>query len=678
MNGNQENLSNSVEKSLKDINWSALTENRIQDINLYINWPALTQDRKYYPSPATWEDEVIYFLLVDRFSDKKEYGGFADSDGNPINIPTAERTTPLFYIGTDSGKADFQTWFEAGKKWCGGTIAGLKDKLGYLKRLGITTIWLSPVFKQVSNSDTYHGYGVQNFLDIDSRFGTREELKDFVEAAHNIGLRVILDIILNHAGDVFAYQDDLRYFYLNGQQWPVKGFRQEINDKGSLPFESIDLNLQPQAWPDGAIWPKEFQERSAWTCQGEIRNWNSFPEFLEGDFLTCKDIYHGEVLKDLSSLKEPNSLENIKKRIEEFNASQTLFNLVEVYKFWIAFADIDGFRVDAVKHIEPGSMRIFANAIHEFAESIGKENFCIIGEVTGGRSFAVDIVNTTGIDAALGIDDVQGKLEFLAKGRYSPGNPTNDKQEGYFDLFMNGLPLGKATHQWFGKHIVVMFDDHDQIDAQHKFRFCGDNPDSYRFLPVALGLNLSTAGIPCIYYGTEQALNGGDHRTGDDTSYSDIFLRECLFGGPFGSYQSTDRHFFNENHEVYRFIKEVCALRQEYIALRRGRQYLRQVSHTGQDGDFYYPQSLGGELHWVVAWSRVFADEEYLCAINTDANQSLTVWATVDENLNPPGRQMTCLFSTDSAQKNSTVIVENKNDASVKITVPKAGFVVYH
>jgi glycosidase len=299
-------------------------------------------------------------------------------------------------------------------------------------------------------------------------------------------------------------------------------------------------------------------------------------------------------------------------------------------------------------------------------------------KVTGGRAFAVDIVDTTGIDAALGIDDIQGKLEFLAKGKASPGDPRSDEQKGYFDLFINSLLDDKATHQWYSKHIVVIFDDHDQISMQHKFRFCGDSFDSYKFLPIALGLNLTSAGIPCIYYGTEQAFNGGDDRTDKDTSYSDTFLRECMFGGAFGSFQSKYRHFFNEEHGVYQFISEVCTLRRQHIALCRGRQYLREVSGTGQDGDFFYPQPVEGELRWVVAWSRIFADSEYLCAINTDANQPLTIWATVDNSLNPPGGQMTCLLSTDSTQIGKKVHIEMRNGSAIKIDVPKTGFVVYH
>ncbi len=214
------------------------------------------------------------------------------------------------------------------------------------------------------------------------------------------------------------------------------------------------------------------------------------------------------------------------------------------------------FRLDTVKHMEPGAVRFFATAIHEFAESIGKENFTIIGEITGGRAYAASILDSTGLDAALGIDDIPDKLEFLVKGWRSPGNPDTAEQEGYFDLFRNSILDNRRSHQWYSKHIVTMLDDHDQVGVRHKFRFSGDAARSARLLPAALGLNLTSAGIPCIYYGTEQSFNGADQRT-DDDSYSDVFLRECMFGGTFGSFQSTGKHFFNEDNIVYRFVQEV-------------------------------------------------------------------------------------------------------------------------
>ena len=644
----------------------------------------IIRGRIYYPSPFAWEDEVLYFLLVDRFSDGKEYGGFSDLSGHIVSGPAPERSTPLFDLDADAWKADRDQWFNAGKGWCGGTIAGLQDKLGYLKRLGVTAIWLSPIFKQVAGSQDYHGYGIQNFLDVDRHFCPhgRSELKDFVATAHSQDIRVILDIILNHGGNVFAYPGDCGYYYSHGMRWDGKGFRKNSGDPGSLPFGPINISCYPEAWPDSAVWPEEFQRQDVWTRQGEITKggWDRFPEYLDGDFYSLKDLDHGRALVDEDILKDPNSQRNLRRRIKGFRPSSTLFHLAEVYKFWIAYADIDGYRLDTVKHMEPGAVRVFTNIIHEFAQSIGKENFYLIGEVTGGRAHAVRILNTTGINAALGIEDIQDKMEFLVKGWRSPGNPHSDEQEGYFDLFKNSLLEGKNTHQWYGKHIVVMFDDHDQVGEKHKFRFCGQGMDSYKLLKAAIGLNLTSAGIPCIYYGTEQGFNGADFRLKDD-SYSDVFLRECMFGGPFGSLQSAGRHFFNEWHEIYKFMKKLCDLRKEHLALRRGRQYLREVSASGNEGEFYYPQPVCGEMRHVFAWSRIFSDSEYLCAINTFINEPLTVWVTLDHKLNPPGKEMECLLSTEANECESPGIrrtVEAKNGSAIQITVPGAGFVVYH
>jgi glycosidase len=648
-----------------------LVEKHLSDIS----WDTLTANRSYYASPTSWDDELLYFLMLDRFSDGKEFGGFADSHDAPVDNPTQTRTTPLFNLQQDAWQAERNSWFNNGKTWCGGNLSGLQDKLGYLRRLGVTAVWLSPIFKQVAGSDNYHGYGIQNFLDVDPHFGTREQLQTFVAQAHEAGIRVILDIILNHAGDVYAYEGNQSYIYYEGIEWPTNGFRQGNVDGGSLPFEQLDLTAFPQAWPDGAVWPSEFQLPNVWSRKGEIpgSGWDRFPDYLDGDFFALKDIDHGDALRD------PAQAWDLLRRINEFRSAVALFHLAQVYKYWIAHADIDGYRVDTVKHMEPGAVRVFVNVIHEYAQSLGKDNFYLIGEITGGRANAVNIVDTTGIDAALGINDIPDKLEFLVKGWRSPGNPLTEAQEGYFDLFRNSLLDNKNTHQWFGNHVVTMFDDHDQVGVKHKFRFCGDSLNSYAFLKAALGLNLTSIGIPCIYYGTEQGFNGADYRSGNDDSYSDVFLRECMFGGQFGSLQSTDRHFFNEQHEIYQFIQRLTALRRDHIALRRGRQYQREISGSGNDGDFVYPQPIGNELRWVVAWSRLFADSEYLCAINTDGDNPLTVWVTVDNGLHPAGAgSMSCLLSTDATQVGQTVNVEGKNGSAISITVPAAGFVIYH
>src|SRR5262249_58752151 len=121
-------------------------------------------------APAAWEDQVLYFLLLDRFSDGNERGGYHDSEGRPVK----SGTTPL-YTPDNLGRLEYEAWSPAGDGWQGGTLKGLKSKLGYLRRLGITALWVSPIFRQVAFEASYHGYGIQNFLDVDPHFGTREE-----------------------------------------------------------------------------------------------------------------------------------------------------------------------------------------------------------------------------------------------------------------------------------------------------------------------------------------------------------------------------------------------------------------------------------------------------------------------------------------------------------------------
>jgi glycosidase len=360
-----------------------MVEKRISEIDLS------KKTKNFYPSPVAWEDEVIYFMMVDRFSDGKEKG-YKDNDGSPVNSGTTLR-----YTNEDAGNAtrtasDRKQWFEAGNTFVGGTLKGIESKVGYLKRLGVTSLWISPIFKQVKKFNTYHGYGIQNFLDVDPHFGTRDDLKSLTKTAHEHGIRVIMDIILNHSGDVFEYEGNAEPPWDNSRIYPVKGFRDE-EGYPTIPFATG----QESAWPEGAIWPMEFQDKSTFSRMGRIRNWDFDPEFRQGDFITLKDIHLGNG------------------PVDHYQASRAFWLLCEVYKFWIAFADIDGFRIDTVKHMDDGATRIFVSVIHEFTQAIGKEKFYLIGEITGGRSNAFKTLEKTGLDAALGIEDIPDKLEYL-------------------------------------------------------------------------------------------------------------------------------------------------------------------------------------------------------------------------------------------------------------------------
>src|SRR6516162_2216021 len=131
----------------------------------------LIQGRTFTPSPTAWEDQVLYFLLVDRFSDNNEKG-YRDLKGDLVNTGTTSLFQPADALNAVQTPADAARWRDAGSGYVGGKLTGVTSKLGYLKRMGVTALWLSPVFKQVSFQQTYHGYGIQDYLQVNPRFGT--------------------------------------------------------------------------------------------------------------------------------------------------------------------------------------------------------------------------------------------------------------------------------------------------------------------------------------------------------------------------------------------------------------------------------------------------------------------------------------------------------------------------
>lgn len=581
----------------------------------------LVQSRTFTPSPVEWEDQILYFLLADRFSngaEKKRYNPETDFDRALQNEESK------------------QAWEQAGGRWNGGTLQGIKSKIGYLKKLGVTAIWISPVFKQPPFVDSYHGYGIQNFLEVDPHLGTREDLKELVDEAHRNGLYVILDIILNHTGDVFRYEEESPQY--NGAEFAVKGFH-DAQGEPNLPVDPPDPDA---AWPDGGIWPKELMTLATFSRKGQIQNWDAHPEYVEGDFMSLKNIHTGTGEGD------------------EFQPSEAFRILCDCFKYWIAYADIDGFRLDTVKHLKQGATRYFAREIHEFATHIGKNNFYIIGEITGGFEFAIDTLKTTGLDAALGINHIPEKLENAAKGYLDPVE--------FFDLFKNSKLLGEDEYKWYRDNVVSMFDDHDMVThGGRKRRFCADGPTA-PLLANALFLNVMSPGIPCVYYGTEQGFDGAGE--------GDQYVREAMFEGGFGAFRTVDRHFFNEEHPVYVAFSHMARIRKENPELRLGRCYQREISYDGQG--FNLPHKLGPDRHTgVVAWSRILGHSEIVMAINCDLEREQRVWVMVDAQLHEPGQEFTQIYATNADDPVTAMVEDRAEHTCILITLPPAGAAAY-
>jgi glycosidase len=236
--------------------------------------------------------------------------------------------------GRSSGIVPPDTFF-------GGTLKGITRNLDYIAGLGCTAVWLSPVFE--NNAGAYHGYDINNYLRIDPHFGTKQDLVDLVEAAHAFTkggepfpIRIILDVVINHSGDNWSYPGGFRYFYFNDQLFPFGAFRGADRP--------VPIELRNPDW---------YHRR------GEIRNYDLAPENQRGDISGLKDFANDD----------------------DALGSDVINALIAAHCYWIREADVDGFRVDAVKHMGEVACSRFCSNIREYAYSLGKRGFFLFGEV---------------------------------------------------------------------------------------------------------------------------------------------------------------------------------------------------------------------------------------------------------------------------------------------------------
>ncbi|MFN7819425.1 MAG: alpha-amylase family glycosyl hydrolase [Cyanobacteriota bacterium] len=549
---------------------------------------------RVFPSPVLWRNHVFYQILPDRFSDGREQ-----------ERPLFDRANPERFRVHDKA-----AWMRAGLEFSGGTLRGILSKLDYLEGLGVTGLWLNPPFKQRADLNTYHGYAIQNFLDIDPRFGSRQDLRDLVDAAHDRGMVVVLDVVIDHTGNNWFYGPDLTgrieesLPYRYDPPYSMGGWR---SGEGSCVAAISSLE-------DGC-WPREFQQQEAYNRRGAIQNWsNPDPmdpnaEFRRGDFFD---------LKKLDGYHQP-----------------TLQAMIRCFQYWIALSDCDGFRIDAAKHIPKSVCRQFSQSINFYAKSIGKENFLIVGEITD-NVVAINYLSLFGslldraLTAVLDINNSPILLAGAAKGTIDP--------RAFFNRFRLDSELTRYIQT--GQVHVSVLDDHDMSCTSHTERFSANTNTPPRDWPVAnaVAIQLLTPGIPCLYYGTEQAFDGNegyhDYSIEPRRFGEDRYVREDMFGGPFGAFATSGCHFFDTNHPTYLRIAAIAHLRRREDpigrTLRLGICYPREISICGA------PFALPGAGE-VFAWSRVLPYIEVVVAMNTHGLEARGADVTVDATVHRQG-----------------------------------------
>lgn len=527
-----------------------------------------------FPSPADWRDQIIYFLMVDRFS-------------NPAAPPVHEPYDDPGYFAYQGGK-----------------FAGVQQQLAYIKSLGAGAIWLSPVLKNLPfDQSSYHGYGIHDFLRAEPYFATDptnadNELRSLVDAAHQAGLYVIFDIVLNHVGDVFAYNGSSTASF-SPTSLPV----QWRDATGAAQPGWTDVAAIPNPPLDAVVWPSELQQNQYFRRQGMASS--SGPDTI-GDFGTLKQMMTGD--SDLQAF------------------------LIRAYQYVIARYDIDGFRIDTLRYLQGNLAQLFGNSMREFALSIGKKNFFTFGEVLDGSS-EEDIArfigrNTTtgsdadslvGVDAALDYP-LFNVLTPTVKAFLPPSSVTAMYQ------FRKGVEqYVLSSHGDASRFFVTFLDNHD-MKARIRYEEPGNVDEFDDQVTMGVGCLYSLPGVPCLYYGTEQGLHG--------FGTQDPAVREALWGiAP----------TFPQDTSFYAQIQKIVAVRNAQPALRYGRFYFRPISGDGVNfGVSPYP---GG----VLAWSRILNDQEVLIVANTNTTQTQSVYVILEITLSAPGNTLRVLYSNKSA-----------------------------
>ena len=519
------------------------------------------------------EDEVVYFVLPDRFENANPDNDQGGLSGNRLST------------GFDPAHKGF---------YHGGDVAGLTRRLDYIKGLGVTAIWLAPVYKNKpvqgaagQESAGYHGYWITDFTAIDPHFGTREEFARFVEAAHARGMRVYMDIITNHTADVIQYEGcpvqacpyRSRADYPYVRRGGVKGAA--VNDGFLGESDLSESNFLRLTNPNFAYETKVPEAERAVKVPG----WLNDPIYYHNRGNTT---FRGESsqMGDFAGLDDLFT-----------EHPRVVQGMIDIYGAWIDEFGIDGYRIDTARHVNPEFWQAFVPAMQERARKRGIDHFYIFGEVFDpdpGR-----LARFTRVDGFPAVLDFAFQSAVYDVFVRSTGT---DRLNTLFEsdaLYEGGSQTAGKLPTFLGNHDMGRF-------AHFLLR---ENPglsddELLRRTVLAHAFMMFARGVPVIYYGDEQGFTGDGN---DQDAREDMFpSRTASYNDNrlVGTSATTAASNFDTSHPIYRAIAGMSAIRAATPALRRGRQIVRN-----------YVETPG-----LFAFSRLYGKSEVLIAFNTGAS----------------------------------------------------------
>ncbi|MFJ6200233.1 pullulanase-type alpha-1,6-glucosidase [Micromonospora sp. NPDC092111] len=553
--------------------------------------------------------EQFYFVLPDRFANGDRRNDAGGLTGDRLRT------------GLDPKDKGF---------YHGGDLKGVIDKLDYIQGLGTTAIWLAPIFKnrpvQGSGADVsagYHGYWITDFTQVDPHFGTNEEMKRLVRLAHQRGIKVYLDVIVNHTADVIRYAED-KYAYVEKKDAPYTDAQgREFEDRnyadGTRDFPKVnkdagpytptfanaaDATVKVPAWLND---PTMYHNRGDSTFAGENSEY--------GDFFGLDDLW----------TERP----------------EVVSGLTKAYGDWIASTDVDGFRLDTVKHVNLDFWPQFSQGIKRAADQAGKKDFFMFGEVySADQEITSSYVRRGGLPATLDF-----AFQEAARGYTAAGGSAKALAEVYAKD-----PL-YAARDTDANRLTTFLGNHDMGRiGSFVAATGGDDASQLKRDQLAHQLMFLTRGQPVVYSGDEQGFTGPG---GDKDARQDMFATQTadyLDDDLIGTTRTHASDQYDTTHPLYRTIAELGRLRAANAGLRDGVQVTR-----------YAADGAG-----VFAFSRISpADRiEYVVAVNNAATAQPVTVATWS-----PGTTFTGIHG-DPATPTAGA------DGTLRVTVPAMSAVV--
>ena len=566
------------------------------------------------------QDEVIYFLLPDRFENADPKNDLGGLKGDRLKT------------GFDPSHKGF---------YHGGDLKGLSKRLDYIQGMGVTAIWVAPIFKNKpvqgppgQESAAYHGYWVTDFTQVDPHFGTNADFKALVDAAHARGMKVYMDIIANHTADVIQYK---------GCPIQACGYRSladyPYQRRGGLDGEPINAGFAGDDDRSPENFTKFTNPNFAYEVEvPETEKSVKVPAWLNDPLWyhnRGNSEWHGESMTygDFSGLDDLMT-EN----------PRVVTGLIEVFGSWIDRFGVDGFRIDTAKHVNPEFWQAFVPAILERAKARGIPNFHIFGEVYQ------ETMEPGTLAVHTRVDDYPAVLDFAFRAAAIQTIGGEKGTEVWERLFF-GDPLYEGGPD-SAQQLPTFVSNHDAGRFSMFVRRALPNASDEEVLDrVALGhaMLLTLRGVPTIYSGDEQGFVSDE---GDQGAREDMFPSKVASYNDnrlLGTDKTTAVSNFDTAHPLYRLIATLAKVRAESPALRRGRQVVR----------------ASGQKPGLFAASRFDPDtgKEVLLAFNT-STQPITQNVVVEIG----SQRFTALAGQCATEASAP--------GSVRITLPALGYAV--